>query len=228
MANVLGLFYIAGFFFFLLIIYCVHIQLRRRKYQQIARELGAEYQSQGLFKTGKIAGSSNNRKYTVENEDGARGSSIWTIIELQCANKGIPLHIHGRFFKNFPNWKYAFTRGDRTERVFVTNVTLQNVGIPLQEEYKIEVQGLFQEFALLNYDFLRKGLIQIEQDTISFTIHGILKKLEVIRQILSVLARVADRIESEPIGDWNENQQKRQPLTTVSVTVRRGATPTEP
>ena len=227
MANALGLVYIASFFFLLLIIYCVHIQLRRRKYRQIASALGAEYQSQGSFKSGKIAGSSNNRKYTVENEDGARGSSTWTVIQMQCVNKGIPLHIHGRFFKNFPNWKYAFTRGDRTERVFVTSVTLQNVGIPLEEKYKIEVQGLFQEFALLNYAFLRKGLLRMEQDTMSFTIRGILKDLEVIRQILSVLTRLADRIESEPIGDWGENQQKEPILASLSATLRRSATPTK-
>jgi hypothetical protein len=154
---------------------------------------------------------------------------------MQCVNKGIPLHIHGRFFKNFPNWKYAFTTGDRIERVFVTNLNLQNVGIPLEEKYRIEVQGLFQEFALLNCAFLRKGLLRIEQDTISFTIHGILRKLEVIRQILSVLTRVADRIESEPIGEWDKNQQKDQNEdqnrelipAPVSAAVRRRATPTE-
>jgi hypothetical protein len=148
---------------------------------------------------GKIVGSSSPRKYTVENEDGARRSGMLTIIEVQCLNRGIPLHVHGRFFKNFPNWRYVFTKGDRTERVFVTNVTLQNVGIPLEEKYKIEVQGLFQEFALLDYAFLRKGILRIEQDTMSFTVRGILKKLELIRQILSVLTRLADRIESTPV-----------------------------
>jgi hypothetical protein len=197
MDTLLGLVSIAVFFFFLWIIYFVHVQLRRRKYRQIANELGAEYQSQGLFKTGKIAGSGNHGKYTVENV--VWGRATWTTVEMPCLNKGIPLHIHGRFFKAFPNWKYAFTRGDRTERVFFTHVALQNVGIPLEEKYRIEVQGLFQEFALLNYAFRREGLIRIEQDTMSFTLHGTLKKLEVIRQILSVLSTVADRIESAPI-----------------------------
>jgi hypothetical protein len=199
MITGLGLVYLAGFFFILLVIYCVDVQLRRRKYQTIANALGAEYQSQGLFKTGKIAGTSDHREYTIENVDGSRGSSMWTIIKMQCGNKGIPLQIHGRFFKTFPNWKYAFTKGDRTERVFVTSVTLQNVGIPLDEKYRTEVQGLFQEFALLNYAFLRKGLLRVEQDSMSFTIGGILKKLEVIQQILSVLTRVAGHIESAPI-----------------------------
>ena len=82
---------IAGFLIFLLIIVLCSYQLRRRKYQQIANELGAEYQSQGLFKSGKIAGSSNHRKYTIENEEGARGSGSLTVIEMQCVNKGIPL-----------------------------------------------------------------------------------------------------------------------------------------
>ena len=199
MDTLIGLISIAGFFFFLLIIVLCSYKLRRRKYQRIANELGAEYQSQGLFKSGKIAGSITNRKYTVENEAAARGSGSLTVIEMQCVNKGIPLHIHGRFFKNFPNWKYVFTEGDRTERVFVTNVTLQNVGIPLDEKYRIEVQGLFQEFALLNSEILRKGQVRIQQDSMSFTIHGVLRKLEVIRRILSVLSTVAERIESAPI-----------------------------
>jgi|SRR5579863_322557 len=199
MDTLVGLVSVAAFFLFLLLVYCIHIQLRRRKYQQIANELGAEYQSQGLFKTGKIEGSSNRRNYTVENKEGARGSGTWTIIKMQCVNKGIPLSIHGHFFKDYPNWKYAFTLGDRTERVFVTNLTLQNVGVPLNETYRIEVQSLFQEVALLDSDVFRKGHIRIGPDSISFAIHHILRKVEMIRQITSTLASVADRIEAAPI-----------------------------
>lgn len=197
MDTLLGLVSIAGFFLFLWLIYFVHVQLRQRKYRQIASELGAEYQSQGPFKTGKIAGTSNQRKYSIENV--VAGRATWTTVEMPCSNKGIPLHIHGRFFKPFPNWKYAFTRSDRTERVFVTHITLQNVGIPLGEKYRVSVQGLFQETAMLDDTFLTKGLISIEQGTISCTVHRTLKKLEEIRQILSVLSTVADRIESAPI-----------------------------
>jgi hypothetical protein len=54
--------------------------------------------------------------------------------------------------------------GDRTERVFFTHITLQNVGIPLEEKYRVEVQSLFQESALLNSGFLRKGHLGIDQD----------------------------------------------------------------
>jgi hypothetical protein len=62
MDTLLGLVSMAGFLFFLLIIVLCSYQLRRWKYQQIANELGAEYQSQGLFKMRKIAGSSNHRR----------------------------------------------------------------------------------------------------------------------------------------------------------------------
>lgn len=103
------------------------------------------------------------------------------------------------FSKRFPIGSMPSQGEDRTERVFVTHITLQNVGVLLPEKYRVEVQALFQENALVNYALLRKAVISIEQDTISFTVSGTLKKLEVIRQVLSVLAKVADRIESEPI-----------------------------
>jgi hypothetical protein len=197
MDTLVGLVSIAGFILFLLLLVLCSYELRRWKYRQIADELQAEYQSQGLFKAGKIAGASNHRKYTIENV--VWGRATWTTVEMPCLNKGIPLHLHGHFFKEFPNWKYAFTMGDRTERVFITHITLQNVGIPLEEKYRIEVQGLFQETAQLNSSLLREGLISIDKETISFKVNGTLKKLEVIQQILSILTGVADRIESAPI-----------------------------
>jgi hypothetical protein len=198
MDTLVGLVSIAGFFFLLLILVLCSYQLRRRKYRRIANELGAQYQSQGLFNSGKIAGAINQRTYTVETVDRGRGGT-WTTIKMQCVNKGIPLHIHGHFFKPFPNWKYAFKLGDRTERVFFTHITLQNVGILLEEKYRVGVQSLFQEFAFLNYGFLRKGHLGIDQDSVVFTIRGALRKLDVVQQILSVLARVADRIEAAPV-----------------------------
>ena len=197
MDTLVGIVSIAGFFLFLLIIVSGSYQLRRRKYQRIANELGAEYQSQGLLNSGKIAGAINQRRYTVETVDRGRAGT-WTTVRMQCVNKGIALHIHGHFFNPFPNWKYAFTVGDRTERVFFTHITLQNVGIPLEEKYRVEVQSLFQEFALLNYGFLRKGHLGIDQDSVVFTIRGALGKLDVVQQILSVLTGVANRIEAAP------------------------------
>jgi hypothetical protein len=113
---------------------------------------------------------------------------------MECANKGIPLHIYGRFFKNFPNWP-----GGEMERLLGANV-LQNVGTPLAEKYRIEVQGLFQEFAIADGAFLKRGQILMEQDNVSFKVRGIVKKQEEIPKALSILARLAERIESAPIA----------------------------
>jgi hypothetical protein len=200
--------FVIGAGFVLFLIYFSQLQLRKRNYGQIAAELGAEYQPQSVFKTGKISGACDHRKYTVENRTGFHGS-MWTAIEMQCANNGIPLHIHGAFFKDFPNWKYAFTEGDRTERVFAANVTVQGAGVPLDEKYKIEVQGLFQEFAIADGAFLKRGRIRIEQDKLSFVVHGVVKKLEVIQEALSLLARLANRIESAPITQYPRSAQQR-------------------
>lgn len=198
MDALLALVSVGGFICLLLTLVLGSYQLRRRKYRQIANALGAQFQAQGLFNSGKIAGSINQRPYTVETEDRGRAGA-WTTVRMRCVNKGIPLHIHGHFFNPFPNWKYAFTLGDRTERVFFTHLTLQNVGVPLEEKYRVEVQSLFQEFALLNYSFLRKGRLGIDQDSVVFTIRGALRELDVVQQILSVLTGVADRIRAVPV-----------------------------
>jgi len=195
MDALLGLVFAGGFL--LTLVLCSY-QLRRRKYRKIANELGAQYQSQGWFNSGKIAGAINQRTYAVETVDRGRAGT-WTTVRMQCANKGIPLHIHGHFFKPFPNWKYAFTLGDRTERVFFTHLTLQNVGIPLQEKYRLEVQSLFQEFAFLNDGFLRKGHLGIDQDSVVFTISGALRKSDLVQQMLSALTGIAGRIEAAPV-----------------------------
>jgi hypothetical protein len=57
MDTLVSLVSIAGFFFLLIIVLCSY-QLRRRKYRQIANELGAQYQSEGLFNSGKSPGPS--------------------------------------------------------------------------------------------------------------------------------------------------------------------------
>jgi hypothetical protein len=199
MNDLIGRLSIFGFFFVLLMIYCVNIQWRRWKYRNIARELGAQFQSQGPFKSGKIAGPASQRSYTIENRDGARGSGVWTIIEMQCTNKGIPLRIEGHFFKNFPDWRYASTIGEQTEHVFVANITVQGAGIPLGDKYKIQVQSLFQDLALRNDAFLQKGILRVEDGRVSFMTHGIVNRLDSVRQMLSVLTGVAECIESAPV-----------------------------
>jgi hypothetical protein len=187
-----------------LLFYFIYLQLRRLRYRKIAGELGAEYESQGLFRTGEIAGSSNGRKYTIRTRDVAayKSSSTWTTLSMDCLNKGIPLVLQGKFFKHFPNWRFAFTRGDIKERVFAVDVALQNAPVPLEEKYHSQVQRLFQEIALVDSVPLKKGgiRIEIERDSVSYTMHGVLRNVAMARQVVSLLTEVADRIESAPVS----------------------------
>ena len=125
---------------------------------------------------------------------------------MECTNKGIPLHIYGRFFKDFPNWP-----GGETEKLIGANVIIANggnpldskyihVGTPLDEKYRRAIQGFFQEFATTDGAFLRRGQIVMGPDYVSFKLPGIMKKQEEIQKALSVLARLAERVESAPIA----------------------------
>jgi len=184
--------------------YFIYLQLRRLRYRKIAGELRAEYESHGLFKTGEIAGSSGGRKYTIRTRDIAayKSSSTWTTLSMDCLNKGILLSLQGKFFKPFPNWKFAFTTGDRKERVFVVDVTLQNAPVPLQEKYHSQVQCLFQEIALVDAELLKKGgiCLEIERNSVSYTMRGVLRNVVLATQVISLLTEVADRIESAPVS----------------------------
>lgn len=199
MSHIPVLVYAMVFVAFLFAISLARLQVRRQRYRQLAADLGGEYRSQGRFRSGFISGNSDRRSYTLREVEGSRGSTNWTVLEMQCSNKGIPLYLHGPFFKSFPNWRYAFTEGDRTARLFFTQVQLQNVGAPLGEGQRVEVQQMFQEFALESGTCLKRGILRIDRDAISFTFRGILTKANPVRNIITTLARVADRIEATPV-----------------------------
>lgn len=183
------------------VIWFISVQLRIFKYKRIASELRANYQPQGLFKAGKIVGVNEGKQFTLENivTRSGRSSTTFTTVSIGCRNEGIPLIIHGGFFRDFPNWKFAFSRGNRKERVFITYINLKNVDVPLENRYKPRIQSLFQQVALLNYDFIKKGSIRVDKDSVSFAIHGVLTEIEIIKQIISLMSKIAGSIEATPI-----------------------------
>jgi hypothetical protein len=184
-----------------LLFYFIYLQLRRRKYKSIARQLGAEYHSEGFFKAGKITGSGNGRQYTIDTRATARykSSSTWTMVSVQCANKGIPLQITGGFFRAFPDWRYASTVGDRKQKLLGKEIALLNSPVPLQEKQKLQVQGLFQAFALLHSALLMKGRLRVQADQVSFATRGVLRNSEEATQMIWVLSQIADRVESDRV-----------------------------
>jgi hypothetical protein len=186
--------------FFVLSVYFVYLQLRRLKYKRIADELQAEYDSQGIFRTGEIVGSINGRKYTIRTRESRR--TTWTTFSIDCVNKGIRLSVDGKFFNPFPNWKYAFAKAERTQQVFAISVSFPNASVPLEEKYRSQVQNLFQEIALLGSKLLGKwrNHIEIDQNAVSFTMHGVLNNAAMAREVISLLSMVVERIESKPLN----------------------------
>src|SRR5579872_2495449 len=159
-----------------LLFYFIYLQFRRWRYRRIAKDLGADYQSQGVFKSGAIAGSREARKYMITTRDVTvgRGSSTWTSFAIGCANKGIQFQMDGHFFNRFPDWRFAYSTGDRSEKVFAAEIVLQNAPVPLEEKYKTQIQSLFQEFSAPNLALLKKGHLKIQSDDISFSTRGVL------------------------------------------------------
>lgn len=188
-------------------IWVVHVQLRRLKYKRIARDLGAEYYTQG-FASGKINGVSSGREFSITNRvfqvylDSTPGNyyqTIWTSITVNCKNDGIALMIHRGFLKDFPNWKYVFTRNNKEADALGANIYSRDFAVLLDQKYRIMVQNFFHEVILSDYSFIKEGMIDIGKDRISFIVSGVFVKTEIIRQIILLLGRIAGRIESSPI-----------------------------
>ena len=183
------------------LLYFILVKFRQMRYKKIAAELNANYISQGIFRNGIIEGTRNGRRFTVENVEsvGGRSSTFWTIFSISCNYRSIPLVFFSNFFKKFPGWKFAFTRGDRRERAFITYINLKNAHIPLEEKYRFQVQSLFQDPEIISNDIIKKGDIEIEQDKVTFSIHMLLKNTNMIKQAISLIEKIANRIETTPI-----------------------------
>jgi hypothetical protein len=197
-AELFGALFAAGAFVFVLLVSLLALQWRRRKYGLLAEALGAQYESNGFARTGKITGSQDGRAYRIETRDFGRGG-VWTVVTVECTNRGLDFSLHGSFFKNFPNWKYAFATGNGTDKPSGMKIALLPGAAPLEERYRTPVQRLFQEAALEGAEILRRGNIRIEPAAVSFTGRGVLTDASAIQQLLFRLTDVARHIESDPI-----------------------------
>ncbi len=196
-----GIFISIGVIAIISVLYFFLIQHRKSQYRKIANELKADYISQGFFMTGKISGITNGKKFTIETikTSSGKSSTFWTHISMDCQNKGIPLFIRKDFFKNFPNWKAAFTRGERKERVFFTHIDIKNASVALEEKYQFRVLSVFQGIEPTYNKHIKKGNFNISESLISYKVNGIMKNPDRIKKVLDVLNRVAQNTENNPI-----------------------------
>jgi hypothetical protein len=125
--------------------------------------------------------------------------ALWTRFSVDCTNRGIPLTLHAGFFRRFPDWRFAFTREDKKTSVLGADLVLQNALAPLDEKYRPPVQSMFHDVAVICSGLLTKygTAIDIRQDSLSYTTRGVLKNAGTAWQILALLEKLADRIESE-------------------------------
>ena len=185
------------------VLYFFLIQYRKSQYRKLAKELRADYAPQGIFGNGKISGITNGKKFTLENIQTSSGksSTFWTHISIDCQNKGILLYVRNDFFKNFPNWKAAFTVGKRKERVFFTHIDIKNAFLPLKERYQPQALNILEGIKSTYNERIKKGNFDISKSLVTYKVHGIMKNIDKIKRVLDVLSRIAQNIENNPIGE---------------------------
>lgn len=176
------------------------IPSRVRHYKEIAIKLNAKYTPTSQSNA-EISGVFNGKEYTIKTLlIGGYGGTIgkaayrWTEISIIYDNQATPLIIKKRFFKNFPDWKEIFTKGDRKERVFGAHINLKNVPIPIEEKYKQQVVQIFQELKCKYNQDIRKGDVSIDAAAVSYKTFGIITDLQKIKTILNFLEDITKSI----------------------------------
>ena len=176
--------------------YFVLIQLRRARWKALALNLGAKYISQGPFKTGRLEGSRQGIEFYIATN--VKFSSL--VVPLK--NTGIPFALFSEFFSEPPDWKYAFTVGNNTQRCFFTTITMRHVALRLPDVYHKAVSTRMASViptVLSMADTLGQCAFWIHTQGAEFRCSGILKESDRIDAALRVLKEMATEIEKNPI-----------------------------
>jgi len=211
----IGLIALIGFSYFFL------IQRRKIKYKEISRYIGGEYIKENIFKTGKIIGIKNGKKYAIEPievGDRAAETHFRTFFSIECKNEGILLLIKADFFKKFPDWKNIYKlKEKKEEKDFIgkfLNKNYKNNSYGRIDKYSFDemqkslIKSLFcdQEigFNKIFKNFKKRlafpSLIQIERNKIYLDIGGLLLDKRKIRENIDLLEQLAKKIEVQPIN----------------------------
>jgi hypothetical protein len=167
------------------------VQMRRGRCRETARQLQAEYVSQGLFKTGNIIGDINGRRFEIHNTVSACGDSQFyvTLIRIKCNHRSIPLSLAGDFFKELPNWELITTRGDF------------GAPIRLPDEYQPQALNVFREVRDISKNCMGRGSIDIDKTYIAYSSSGIIQNTDRIRSLLDLIIKIAEILETKPITE---------------------------
>lgn len=222
--KIMNIWYFIIFLFFVVGVPCFLIFKRRiKKYKAIAHYVGGIYEPRGTFKTGRISGAVNGRKYNIEPvEVGSRTAETHfrTFFTIDCDNKGMLLLIKPKFFKSFPNWKYISKlkekkkENDFNGKMLSADYKSNSYGREEKFDFDESRKSLLEEkLSTLSTDpaliykkikriFTFPSLIQIERDKLTLDIGelqldtGSIKQIE---QYLELIEQIAKSIENEPV-----------------------------
>ena len=213
-------FLLTGLIALICLIYLFLIQRRKNKYKSIARYVGGEYIKESIFKTGKIIGTLNKKKYSIEPiEVGDRASETHfrTFFSIDCKNEGMLLLLKANFFKNFPDWKNIYKlKEKKEEQDFIGKLLNENYRhnsygrvdkYSFNEVQKKLIKELFSNHRFDSneiYKSLKKrltfpSLIQVERNTICLDIGGLLLDKKKFKKYIYFLEQLSKKIEEHPI-----------------------------
>ncbi len=213
-------FFLVGLITLIAVSYFILVQRRIIKYKKISRYIGGKYVKDNIFKTGKIIGIKNGKKYIIEPVevgDRAAESHFRTFFSIECKNEGMLLLIKANFFKKFPDWKNIHKLKEKKE----SNDFIGNL---LNKNYKYNSYGRIDKYIFNDvqrkliesifcgqkfgsekiYTNLKKSLtfhslIQIERNKIYLDIGELLLDKRKIRENIDLLEQISKRIEDQPI-----------------------------
>lgn len=157
--------------------YFLLIQVRRLRYRRLAGRLSAQYVSQGLFRAGRIIGTSGGQEFTVETFVRGRPAHFYTSVSMACDT----------------------TRMDRAIPVVSSGVhiSLRNTATPLSQSHDPQLTKLLAGIGP-DVASLRKGDFDIKAGRVRWVTGGILADDREILMIVPQLQRIARAVESLP------------------------------
>jgi hypothetical protein len=185
--------------------YTILTQIRKHKYTSLASKLQAEYINTGFFEPGKITGKYLGKVFTIEPlvVGSASSGTYRTIISVKCRYNKDPLVIYRGFFKNYPDWKFVFKRGDKTEMKFFWIVNLNNTYVKIVDEEKSLLKKIFDSLStqsqeiisLMRGGFILSRYIILEDYSVKLALGGIVQDENKIENSLTFIKKVADNID---------------------------------
>jgi hypothetical protein len=165
----------------LLTFYFLVIQFRRLRYRQLARKLSAQYVSEGLFKTGRIVGTSAGQEFVVEAfVRGFHGGRFFTSVSMPCSTGAIDLAADP-----------PVTPG--------VHLSLRSAAIPLEQSRDAKIMEMLSGFAS-EVPSLRKGRFYIQSGSVKWETDGILANERQIEMVVPLIQRIAKAVETPPNG----------------------------